>query len=63
MRRILLFLGFSAVFGLLTTTAASCNRKAGCPAVENAHVKPNRKGELPTKGGKSRLFPKKFYKN
>lgn len=47
----------------MTVTTSSCNRKAGCPAVENAHVKPNRKGELPTRGGKSQLFPKKFYKN
>ena len=63
MRRSLLLLGFCTVLVFMATTTSSCNRKAGCPAVENAHVKPNRKGELPTRGGKSSLFPKKFYKN
>lgn len=41
---------------------SSCSRKTGCPANENVHVKPNRKGELPTKGGSSSLFPKKMQK-
>jgi hypothetical protein len=34
----------------------SCTPKAGCPASENATVKVNRKGELPTKRGNSTLF-------
>lgn len=62
MRRSLLLLGLCTVLSFMVVSTSSCNRKAGCPAVENAHVKPNRKGNLPTKGGKSRLFPKKFNK-
>jgi len=45
---------------MLSAGASSCNRKSGCPAYENATVKANRKGELPSKGGKSGLFPKKM---
>lgn len=48
---------------LLASIALSfgaCQRKSGCPATENAQVKTNRKGELPTKGGKSQLFPKQM---
>ena len=41
---------------------ASCSRKTGCPANETVHVKPNRKGELPTKGGSTNLFSKKMRK-
>ncbi|MFM9949711.1 MAG: hypothetical protein ACKV1O_17370 [Saprospiraceae bacterium] len=51
-----------ACIGLLGVGASSCNRKSGCPAYENTTVKANRKGELPTKGGKSGLFPKKMKK-
>ncbi len=36
--------------------AFACTPKAGCPASENATVKVNRKGELPTKRGNSTLF-------
>lgn len=52
-----LFYLFVALF-LLVAPAGACQRKAGCPATESANVKTNRKGELPTKGGKSQLFPK-----
>jgi hypothetical protein len=51
------FLAF-AVVGL-----TSCgSNKTGCPVNENAHVKTNSKGELPTKRGKSNLFPKNMRK-
>ncbi|NUN99789.1 MAG: hypothetical protein HUU01_04145 [Saprospiraceae bacterium] len=46
--------------GMFGIGTSSCNRKSGCPAYENATVKANRKGELPSKGGKSGLFPKKM---
>ena len=62
MRKFLLLLAFCMVGGLIIVSTSSCNRGAGCPASESAHVKPNRNGELPTKGGNSQLFPKKFYK-
>ncbi len=42
--------------------SSACQRKAGCPATENAQVKTNRKGELSTKGGRSQLFPKDMRK-
>lgn len=60
MKRILLLLSFFLVLSLISTSTSSCSRKTGCPVNENVHVKPNRKGKLPTKGGKSRLFPKKM---
>ena len=47
---------------ILAVTGAACTRKVGCPANEAAHVKPNRKGELPSSGGKTNLFPKDFNK-
>jgi len=62
MRKYLLLIGLCIASATFVLTTSSCNRKVGCPANEAAHVKPNRKGELPTSGGKSRLFPKKFYK-
>jgi len=46
-----------AFLGLFMISNSSCNRKTGCPVNENAHVKPNRKGELPTKGGRSGVIP------
>lgn len=54
------FLYLLFALALITAPASACQRKAGCPASENANVKTNRKGELPTKGGKSQLFPKKM---
>lgn len=62
MRKFLLLIAFCMVGALFTLTTSSCNRKVGCPANEAAHVKPNRNGELPTRGGDSQLFPKKFHK-
>lgn len=49
-----------ACLGMMWVGNSSCSRKSGCPAYEHATVKANRKGELPTKGGKSGLFPKKM---
>jgi len=46
----------------MTTTTSSCTRKTGCKISENAGVKANRKGQLPTKKGKSGLFPKSMSK-
>lgn len=37
----------------------ACSPKSGCPATESATIQPNRKGELPTKGGRSQLFSSK----
>jgi len=52
-----------AFFGLMITGVTSCSKKTGCPSTENAHVKPGKKGNYPTKKGKSNLFPKKMRKN
>ena len=38
----------------------SCSKKTGCPINENAGVKANKKGALPSRRGKSNLFPKKM---
>jgi hypothetical protein len=62
MRKPLLFLAFCTAVFLTAASTSSCNRKVGCPANEDAHVKPGRNGELPTSGGNSQLFPKKFNK-
>lgn len=56
--RISLFLLIAALF---LTTSYSCSQKTGCPA-EDAHVKPDRKGEYANKRGKSNLFPKTMRK-
>jgi hypothetical protein len=44
-------------------SAPACSPKYGCPINEEAHVKPDRKGKLPTKGGRSNLFPKNMRRN
>jgi hypothetical protein len=62
MRKCWVFIGFCASLSFLAISTASCSPKVGCPANEAAHVKPNRKGELPTTGGKTSLFPKDFNK-
>lgn len=53
---------FMAFLGLFFISTSSCNRKTGCPVNERAHVKPDKKGQLPTKRGKSNLFPKDMRK-
>ena len=58
MKKVLAILGCCLFFSLLVSTTSSCSRKVGCPAIENAHVKTDKKGRLPTKGGNSALFPK-----
>lgn len=62
MRKLITLLCLSALVFLTGTTMTSCSRKSGCPVNENAHVKPNRKGEMPTKRGRSNLFPKTMRK-
>ncbi|MCB9264801.1 MAG: hypothetical protein H6558_07245 [Lewinellaceae bacterium] len=62
MRKYWTIVVFCVAVTCLGLAGSSCNRKVGCPANEAAHVKPNRKGELPTSGGKTSLFPKKFNK-
>lgn len=59
MKKILLYAGFIFLAFSFSTTSSSCARKTGCKITEEAHVKLNRKGELPTKRGKSNLFSKK----
>lgn len=58
MKKLLLLCSFFSCLVLFSMTTSSCNRGTGCPASDNAHVKPNRKGELPSRRGKSTLFPK-----
>lgn len=61
MKRIIF--GLSLIFALsILFTTTSCSRKSGCITAENAQVKTNRKGELPTRRGKSSLFPKNMNK-
>jgi|GEM_PF-289538 len=61
MKRIIF--GLSLIFTLsILFTTTSCSRKSGCITAENAQVKTNRKGELPTRRGKSSLFPKQMRK-
>ena len=53
-------IGIIGLFLLASSLSFSCSRKSGCPAYENVHAKPDRKGNLSTKGGSSNLFPKKM---
>lgn len=57
MKKLLLLFSFCTLL-ITAGTTTSCNRGTGCPASDNAHVQPNRKGKLPSKRGKSTLFPK-----
>ena len=51
------------IFSLtIAVGTSSCSKKTGCPSTENAHVKPDKKGQFPTKKGKSNLFPKNMRK-
>lgn len=56
----LYFLPFLAIFTFSTLSCGS--NKEGCPVNDDAHVKTNRSGELPTGGGNSNLFSKKMRK-
>ena len=60
MKKLLLILSCVCFFSVLTISTSSCNRGVGCPAYEDAHVKPDKKGKLPTKRGNSALFPKQM---
>ena len=51
-----------ATLGFMVSTQTSCKTKEGCPINEEAHVKPDRKGNLPMGGGRSQLFPKNMRK-
>ncbi|MBL7832223.1 MAG: hypothetical protein JNK41_14445 [Saprospiraceae bacterium] len=44
-------------FFIMMTIACSSS-KSGCPVNDQAQVKTNKKGELPSSRGKSSLFPK-----
>lgn len=52
------FLPLLLLLAFLVAAAPACSPKYGCPSNESVHVKPNRKGKLPSKGGNSGLFPK-----
>ena len=58
MKKMVYFLIFSLFLGVFALSLGSCSKKTGCPINENVHVKPNKKGNLPKKRGKSNLFPK-----
>ncbi len=63
MKKKLLLLCLFTSFLFCGTMLTSCgSKKSGCPVNENAHVKPNKKGMLPSKRGKSNLFPKNMRK-
>ncbi|MCB0662630.1 MAG: hypothetical protein KDC24_07815 [Saprospiraceae bacterium] len=61
-RSILYSLLVIGTIGFVSTTQSSCKVKEGCPINEEAHVKPDRKGNLPMGGGRSQLFPKDMRK-
>jgi hypothetical protein len=61
-KRSFLIFGIFFIFAGLATTSTSCKVKEGCPINEEAHVKPDKKGNLPSGGGRSQLFPKKMRK-
>lgn len=56
----LLLFSFVAVFCVCSSCSSS---KTGCPINEQAQVRTNKKGELPTSRGKSSIFPKKVKKS
>lgn len=58
MKKIATILMIYLVACVAVTSFSSCSRKTGCPSTENASVKADRKGRLPTKRGKSSLYPK-----
>lgn len=51
-----------ALFASFLAFQSCGSNKEGCPINDDAHVKMNSRGELPTKGGKSSLFSKKMKK-
>ena len=57
MRKSYFILFVCAFLGLFLISNSSCQRKTGCPVNERAHVKTNKKGELPTKRGRSSVIP------
>jgi len=62
-KRLLFFFSIFFFAASLSLTTTSCgSNKTGCPINEEAHVQPNRKGKLPTKGGEQHLFSKKARK-
>ncbi|MCB0640747.1 MAG: hypothetical protein KDC44_03870 [Phaeodactylibacter sp.] len=52
------FIPLLLLLAFLVVASPACSPKYGCPSTESVHVKPNRKGNLPSKGGNSGLFPK-----
>lgn len=62
MKQKIALLGLCVCLALMGLSTSACSRKTGCPAAENATVKVNRKGRLPSSGGKSQLFPKSMRK-
>jgi len=58
MKKMIYLLSAAAFIACLSLVSCGSN-KTGCKVNDNAHVKMDRNGELPTKRGKSRLFPKK----
>lgn len=52
-----------SVLAISAVGTSACSRKTGCPAYESAQTRTNRKGELPSKRGKSNLFPKEMRRN
>jgi len=61
MRKYQFFLALFIFTFFLAISGTSCARKVGCPG-DNATVKVNKHGELPTKKGQSQLFDRKMRK-
>jgi hypothetical protein len=61
MRKYQYFLALLIFIFLLAISGTSCARKVGCPG-DNAAVKVNKRGELPTQKGQSQLFDRKMRK-
>jgi hypothetical protein len=49
---------YSALIMFILVQMACSSSKSGCPVNDNAQVRTNKKGELPSSRGKSSVFPK-----
>lgn len=48
----------TAITGLVLVMSSCSSSKTGCPINEQAHVKADKRGNLPRSRGKSSVFPK-----
>jgi len=63
MKKTFLILLLAAAFTMVGTSSCRSSADANCPAYSDAKVKTSKKGKLPTRRGRTNLFPKKMRKN